>query len=313
MTFSDLGVSAPLVAVLAKHGIHDPFPIQTLVLPDALAGIDILGESPTGSGKTLAFGLPLDRAHRPVRRPVPAALVLVPTRELAGQIAEELEPLAAARGSGSRRSTAARRSRRRPSAPAARTSSSPRRAASTTCSRGACSTSASSAILVLDEADRMLDMGFRPQVDADPRARAREPPDDALLGHARRAASQSSPAATRQPLPRAQRRARRRESRADRARLRRRDGRRQARPPRRAARRRADGLALVFVRTKHGADRLARKLVASDGVDGGGDAREHVPERSASGRWPSSSRAACRRSSRPTSPPAASTSTTSAT
>src|SRR5579871_6175868 len=97
MTFSDLGVSAPLVAVLAQRGIREPFPVQTLVLPDALAGIDILAESPTGSGKTLAFGVPLiERAAGGSAGPT--ALVLVPTRELAGQILEDLEPLAKVRG-----------------------------------------------------------------------------------------------------------------------------------------------------------------------------------------------------------------------
>ena len=58
-SFTDLGVSASVAAVLAKQGITHPFAIQNLVLPDALAGLDILAESPTGSGKTLAFGLPL--------------------------------------------------------------------------------------------------------------------------------------------------------------------------------------------------------------------------------------------------------------
>ena len=58
-SFQELGVSAPVASALTKQGITDPFAIQTLVLPDALAGLDVLAESPTGSGKTLAFGLPL--------------------------------------------------------------------------------------------------------------------------------------------------------------------------------------------------------------------------------------------------------------
>ena len=58
-SFQELGVSAPVANVLTKQGITHPFAIQNLVLPDALAGLDILAESPTGSGKTLAFGLPL--------------------------------------------------------------------------------------------------------------------------------------------------------------------------------------------------------------------------------------------------------------
>ncbi len=95
-TFADLGVPAPLVDALASKGITAPFPVQTLTLPDALAGRDVAGKAKTGSGKTLAFGLPtLARVGKgsPKR---PAALVLAPTRELASQIAEELEPLGAA-------------------------------------------------------------------------------------------------------------------------------------------------------------------------------------------------------------------------
>src|SRR3712207_5445164 len=96
-SFMDLGVSAPVVAALAKRGIAHPFAIQNLVLPDALAGLDVLAESPTGSGKTLAFGLPLvERTAGASARP--AALVLVPTRELALQVTDDLAPLAAAKG-----------------------------------------------------------------------------------------------------------------------------------------------------------------------------------------------------------------------
>ena len=78
-------------------GIVDPFPIQSAVIPDALAGRDVTGRAPTGSGKTLAFGIPLvaNLAAGPARRPT--ALVLAPTRELAEQIAAELRPLAQAR------------------------------------------------------------------------------------------------------------------------------------------------------------------------------------------------------------------------
>src|SRR5436190_6825086 len=92
-SFRELGVSSDIVALLATRSIHEPFPIQALVLPDAIAGLDILGRAPTGSGKTIAFGIPLvERIDRSSRRP--AALVLVPTRELAAQVREELASLA---------------------------------------------------------------------------------------------------------------------------------------------------------------------------------------------------------------------------
>ena len=89
-SFQELGVSAPVANVLQKQGITHPFAIPNLVLPDALAGLDVLAESPTGSGKTLAFGLPLvERTAGSNARP--GALVLVPTRELALQVAADLQ------------------------------------------------------------------------------------------------------------------------------------------------------------------------------------------------------------------------------
>src|SRR6185436_21084110 len=95
-SFADLGVSKPVVQALAARKIVEPFPVQSLVIEDVLAGRDVLVQSPTGSGKTLAFGVPLiDRIAADARRP--AALVLAPTRELAGQIVDELRPLARAR------------------------------------------------------------------------------------------------------------------------------------------------------------------------------------------------------------------------
>src|ERR1700678_1686154 len=95
-SFADLGVSAPTVAALAQQGALSPFAIQSLVVPDGLAGRDILAASPTGSGKTIAFGIPL------VERTVagggqPSPLLLVPTRELPSQVVAELKPLAAAK------------------------------------------------------------------------------------------------------------------------------------------------------------------------------------------------------------------------
>src|ERR671939_1500877 len=96
-SFRELGASSPVVDALAARSIHHPFRIQELVLPDALAGLDVLAKSPTGSGKTLAFAIPLAERTMPTDAPV-SALVLVPTRELASQVTEELEPLAKAKG-----------------------------------------------------------------------------------------------------------------------------------------------------------------------------------------------------------------------
>ena len=93
-TIRALGVSAEVEQQLASRGILEPFRIQSLVVPDALAGRDVLGKAPTGSGKTLAFGLPLVESISP-EESAPAALVLVPTRELALQVTEELSLLGA--------------------------------------------------------------------------------------------------------------------------------------------------------------------------------------------------------------------------
>ena len=96
-SFLALGVSTPVVRALNAAGIHQPFAIQELVLPDALAGLDVLAESPTGSGKTIAFGIPLvERTAGSNARP--GALVLVPTRELAIQVADDLRAIAKAKG-----------------------------------------------------------------------------------------------------------------------------------------------------------------------------------------------------------------------
>ena len=97
-SFIDLGVPADLAAVLARKGIESPFPIQTATVPDAIAGRDVTGRAPTGSGKTIAFGLAV-AARVPAAKPGrPTALILAPTRELADQIRREVEPLAEARG-----------------------------------------------------------------------------------------------------------------------------------------------------------------------------------------------------------------------
>jgi len=97
-TFSDLGVSPDFVAALEAMGRTSPFPVQALTIPDALAGRDVCGKAKTGSGKTLAFGLPvLERVKRAEPRR-PRALILVPTRELCVQVKDELAPLGKARG-----------------------------------------------------------------------------------------------------------------------------------------------------------------------------------------------------------------------
>src|SRR3954465_9839925 len=100
-TFGQLGLPQQLVTALERRGIRHPFAIQTSALPDALAGRDVLGKAATGSGKTLAFGLPLlTRIGQEVRRGprAPRGLVLVPTRELAQQVHDNLAPLGQAIG-----------------------------------------------------------------------------------------------------------------------------------------------------------------------------------------------------------------------
>ena len=164
-TFAGLGVSEPVAAALAHRGILHPFPVQDLVIPVALTGRDVLVSSPTGSGKTLAFGLPLiERLDRAAERP--AALVLAPTRELASQIDLELRPLAAAAGlvvavayGGVGLEQQARKA-----ANAHILVATPGRLLDLARQRRVSLKGITA--LVLDEADRMLDMGFLPQVKA---------------------------------------------------------------------------------------------------------------------------------------------------
>ena len=164
-TFADLGVSESVRAVLDERGITTPFPVQELVLPVAATGRDVLVSSPTGSGKTLAFGLPMIEQLEPGNK-LPAALILAPTRELASQIEEELAPLAAARrlrvavcyGGVGLEAQAKRASR------ADIIVATPGRLLDL--ARQKRVDLRGIGILVLDEADRMLDMGFLPQVQA---------------------------------------------------------------------------------------------------------------------------------------------------
>jgi superfamily II DNA/RNA helicase len=163
-SFRELGVSEAVVAELATRSILEPFRIQELVLPDALAGLDVLAKSPTGSGKTLAFGVPIvERTAAKGDRP--SALVLVPTRELAAQVNAELESLARVKNlsvavayGGVPLGAQAKRAKRAHilvATPGRLEDLAERRLVDLTHIR----------TLVLDEADRMLDMGFQPQVD----------------------------------------------------------------------------------------------------------------------------------------------------
>jgi len=97
-TFHAIGVPAAIVEQLDAAGITAPFPIQSAVVPDAIAGRDVIGRAPTGAGKTLAFGIPLVARLAAAKRRRPTGLVLAPTRELAEQITGELAPLTSALG-----------------------------------------------------------------------------------------------------------------------------------------------------------------------------------------------------------------------
>jgi len=258
LSFSALGVSAPVVQVLADRNITAPFAIQNLVLTDALAGVDILAASPTGSGKTLAFGIPIvERTAGATGRP--AALVLVPTRELASQVVEDIRPMAAVKGlriaavyGGTSIGPQAKRAQNAQilvATPGRLFDLIERRMISLSAVR----------VLVLDEADRMLDMGFRPQVDrilrGVPENRQTMLFSATLAGPVLELAQQytSNPSRFRAELP-----VEAMQGEVDHAfvpvtpedKLQRLveqlDGER--------------GLALVFVRTKHGADKLAKKL-----------------------------------------------------
>ena len=96
--FADLGIDQDLVDALAERGITTPFQIQSLAIPDGIAGRDVCGRAKTGSGKTLAFGIPMIQRIPKAKPGRPTGLALVPTRELAVQVCRELQPLAAVRG-----------------------------------------------------------------------------------------------------------------------------------------------------------------------------------------------------------------------
>ncbi|WP_205669059.1 DEAD/DEAH box helicase [Amycolatopsis suaedae] len=166
-SFADLNLPKPLLKALREAGIDSPFPIQAATIPDALAGRDVLGRAQTGSGKTLAFGLALlarlDGGKARSRHP--RALVLVPTRELAMQVADSLTPLAKSLGlwcrtvvggmAFTRQADALHRGVDLLIATPGRLSDHVR--------QGTCNLS-DVTFVALDEADQMADMGFLPQV-----------------------------------------------------------------------------------------------------------------------------------------------------
>lgn len=256
-TFADLGISPQVVSALTSRNILEPFPIQRLVIADAIAGKDVLAKSRTGSGKTLGFALPIvERLDPGDRRP--GALILVPTRELAVQVTEEFAAVckpkklkvAAAYGGVGMEGQASRLRGAHVivATPGRLEDFASRRTVNLSSIR----------ILVLDEADRMLDMGFLPQVN---RIVRRIPTDrqtmffsatlDGAIGHMAKAYTRDpvkhevvSPTVTVEEISHrflpveADRKA---QALVD---LLKAEG----------------GLSLVFVRTKRGADRLAMKL-----------------------------------------------------
>jgi ATP-dependent RNA helicase RhlE len=255
-SFAELGVSKPVVRALAARGIDTPFAIQELVVADVLAGTDVLAKSPTGSGKTIAFAAPLADILDPSERV--SGLVLAPTRELATQIVEEARPLLAARGLkvaavyggvGFEKQTREARAAHLVVATPGRLED--------LLARGVLSLR-NVEVLVLDEADRMLDMGFRPAVD---RLVAQCPADRQTLffsatldGEAGRiAAAYTSDPVRHEHVPAAERAAdvEHRFVAVD----------RESRVAALVRELSADReLTLVFVRTKHGADKLVKRL-----------------------------------------------------
>ena len=165
-TFEQLGVSPELVSVLSSQGITAPFPVQALTIPDGIAGRDVCGKAKTGSGKTLAFGLPLLMRVAEGGPSRPRALVLVPTRELAVQVSDVIKALGDATHrrvvvvyGGADIERQIKKLRRGVDVVIA----TPGRLIDLV-DRGEVSV-ADLEVVVLDEADRMADMGFLPQVE----------------------------------------------------------------------------------------------------------------------------------------------------
>jgi superfamily II DNA/RNA helicase len=265
-SFAAFGVSPKVVETLAGRDVVEPFAVQRRVLSDALAGRDLLVQSPTGSGKTLAFGIPLVERIEPSAPPT-TGLVLVPTRELAAQVAAEIAPIASARGLRVARAYGgvSVASQARLAGRAHILVATPGRLDDLV-GRGDVRLERVQ-VLVLDEADRMLDMGFLPQVERlvarTPRSRQTMFFSATLDGACARAAAEW----TRDPV-------RHRED--ERVEV---SGPVEHRFVPVSAELRVDALvdllvdqgdgrSLVFVRTRHGADRLVRKL-ARAGVRAG--------------------------------------------
>jgi superfamily II DNA/RNA helicase len=268
-SFADLGVSDAVTRALGRRGVTQPFAVQSLVIGDILAGRDVLAKSPTGSGKTLAFAIPLaDRIAADGARP--AALVLAPTRELASQIVEESRAAFNARalsiaavygGVGiSKQAKEASKAHIVVATPGR---------LEDLLERGVFSL-ANVRFLVVDEGDRMLDMGFRPALDRIvgqcPTGRQTMFFSATLEGDAGRAAREytrdavrheHSPTALRKPAIEHRFVAVKHANRVE-ALVGELTGQRD--------------LALVFVRTKHGADRLVKRLrshgVTADAMHG---------------------------------------------
>ncbi|MEA2126166.1 MAG: ATP-dependent helicase RhlE [Solirubrobacteraceae bacterium] len=256
-TFADLGVSEPVVRALAERGIKTPFAIQEMVIGDVLSERDVLVKSPTGSGKTLAFGVPL--VDLTEAGGYPSTLVLAPTRELATQIVEELRAVARSRSVNivavyggvaiSPQIKAVKSADILVATPGRLIDLLDRRAVRLDHIEA----------LVLDEADRMLDMGFKPAVDRivreTPRQRQTLLFSATLEGEVARLARDYTVDAVRHeyaPTVESRGNTEHRflrvahEAKGDElVRVLREDGR---------------GRTLVFVRTKRGADRLAKRL-----------------------------------------------------
>jgi len=259
-SFADLGVSHAVISSLSAAGITRPFAIQRSVIGDAIAGRDVIAKSPTGSGKTLAFGIPLVERIS-ANDPRPAALVLAPTRELATQIVDEIRGIAHARalrvtaiygGAGLVKQA-------KNAADSHVLVATPGRLEDLL-ARGAFRLDRIR-ILVLDEADRMLDMGFRPAIDrivaACPPARQTLFFSATLDGEAGRLAERyADDPVTHQHGPRERRANAEIEHRFVQVKH-------EARVDALVGELGDDrDLTLVFVRTKRGADRLVKRLAA---------------------------------------------------